>query len=90
MAEYRLLIKSSAAREIDALGSKRDRQRVIERVRTLAGEPRPPACEKLSGSAAKYRIRQGDYRIVYAVDDAAKVVEVVKVGHRREVYRRNV
>jgi mRNA interferase RelE/StbE len=53
----------------------------------LSAEPRPPGCEKLSGHADRYRVRQGDYRIVYAVDDIAQVVLVVKVGHRREVYR---
>ncbi len=89
MAEYRLRIKPSAAREIDALDSKRDRQRIIQRIAALSPEPRPSACEKLSGSASKYRIRQGDYRIVYAIDDAARIVEVVKVGHRRDVYRRS-
>lgn len=88
MAGYRLLIKPSAAREIDALDSKRDRQRIIQRISALSIEPRPSACEKLSGAPAKYRIRQSDYRIVYAIDDAAQIVEIVKVGHRREVYRR--
>jgi mRNA interferase RelE/StbE len=87
VAEYRLLIKPSAAREIESLEPKRDRQRIIQRISALSIEPRPPACEKLSGSAAKYRIRQGDYRIVYAIDDTAQIVEIVKVGHRRDVYR---
>ena len=89
MAEYRLSIKPSAAREIDALDSKRDRQRIIQRILALGTQPRPPTCEKLSGSSARYRVRQGDYRILYEIDDAAKTVDVVKVGHRREVYLRN-
>ena len=71
MAGYRLLIKPSAAKEIDA----------------LADEPRPAGCEKLAGAEGRYRIRQGQFRIVYGVDDATRTVEVVKVGHRREVYR---
>jgi len=88
VAEYRLLIKPSAAKEIDAIGSKRDRQRLIARIATLSGEPRPLGCEKLTGAESRYRVRQGNYRVVYAVDDTARVVEVVKVGHRREVYRK--
>jgi len=88
VAEYRLLIKPSAAKEIDAIGSKRDRRRIIARIAALAGEPRPMGCEKLAGSESRYRFRQGNYRVVYAVDDAARVLEVVKVGHRREVYRK--
>lgn len=90
MAEYRLLIKPSAAKEIEAIGSKGDRRRIVERIAALAREPRPTGSEKLAGSEGRRRVRQGDYRIVYAVDDAARVVEVVKVGHRREVYRKGV
>lgn len=88
MADYRLLIKPSAAREIEAIGSRRNLGRVIECISALAIEPRPMGCEKLSGAENRWRIRQGDYRIVYCVDDAEQVVEVVKVGHRREVYRK--
>lgn len=87
MAGYRLLIKPSAAREIEAIGIKRDRQRIVGRIQTLATEPRPPGCEKLAGPAALFRIRQGHYRVIYTVDDANRAVEVIKVGHRREVYR---
>ncbi len=87
MAEYRLLIKPSAVKEIDAIGSKRGRRRIIARIAALE-EPRPLGCEKLAGSESRYRVRQGNYRVVYAVDDAARVVEAVKVGHRREVYRK--
>ena len=88
MAEYRLLIKPSAAKEIDAIGPKRDRRRIVARIAALSGEPRPSGCEKLAGSENRYRVRQGNYRVVYAVDDDARVVEVVKIGHRREVYRK--
>ena len=87
MAEYRLLIKPSAAKEIEAVGSKRDRQRIVGRIRSLANEPKPPGSEKLTGPAALFRVRQGDYRVIYWVDDAHRTVEVIKVGHRREVYR---
>ena len=87
MAGYRLLIKPSAAKEIEALGQKKDRQRIVNRIAALASEARPTGCEKLAGAEGRYRIRQGEFRIVYAIDDATHTVEVVKVGHRREVYR---
>ncbi len=87
MAGYRLLIKPSAAKEIEAIGTKRDRQRIVGRIRTLATEPRPSGCEKLAGPAPLFRIRQGHYRVIYTIDDVNRAVEVVKVGHRRDVYR---
>ena len=83
---YSLVIKKSAERELRAL-PKADVRRVTERIRGLAPNPRPPGNEKLSGQE-RYRIRQGDYRIVYAVDDEGHAVEIVKIGHRREVYRK--
>jgi len=82
---YDLVVKKSAERELRAL-PKQDLRRVTERLQGLSRNPRPPGCEKLSGHD-QYRIRQGDYRIVYAIDDAAHVVTLVKIGHRREVYR---
>ena len=85
MANYRLQIKRSAVKELEAVRL-RDRQRIARRIRTLATDPRPPGCEKLSGQE-KYRVRQGDYRIPYAVDDDRLTVVVVKIGHRRDVYR---
>ncbi len=87
MAEYRLLIKPFAAKEIEVLGHKKDRQRIVSRIAALASEPRPAGSEKLAGAEGRYRLRQGQFRIVYAVDDATRTVEVVKVGHRREIYR---
>ena len=85
MASYSLLIKPSAIKELEALPTK-DRRKIITRIEGLAPGPRPHACEKLSG-LDQYRVRQGDYRVVYSVDDYVKVVLVVKVGHRRDVYR---
>jgi len=87
VAGYRLLIKPSAGKEIEALGHKKDRQRIVHRIAALASDPSPAACEKLAGVEGRYRTRQGQFRIVYAIDDATRTVEVVKVGHRREVYR---
>lgn len=86
MASYSIQIKRSAAKEIEALPV-RDRRRVVQRIETLAAEPRPPGAEKLSG-ADSYRIRQGDYRILYQIIDHDLIVMVVKVGHRGDVYRR--
>jgi mRNA interferase RelE/StbE len=83
---YSLLIKKSAERELRAL-PKEDLRRVVERIRGLAHTPRPHGNEKLSGQE-RYRIRQGDYRVVYAIDDEARMIEIIKIGHRREVYRK--
>jgi len=87
VAEYRLLIKPSAAKEIEAIGTKLDRQRIVRRIQSLATEPRLPGCEKLAGLSSLFRIRQGQYRVIYSVDDVHHAVEVIKVGDRREVYR---
>ena len=87
MANYRLLIKPSASKEIEG-SPKKDRLGIIKRIQALSSDPRPPGCEKLSGHDDKYRVRQGAYRIVYSVSDIELVVCVVKVGHRREVYRK--
>ena len=83
---YSLVIKRSAERELRTI-PKPDLRRITERFRGLAQNPRPSGSEKLSGQD-RYRIRQGDYRIVYAIDDETRTVEVVKIGHRREVYRK--
>ncbi len=85
MANYRLQIKPSAAKEIETIPLK-DRKRLVTKIRGLAEEPRPPGCEKLSGQE-KFRLRQGHYRVLYSVDDTEALVVIVKVGHRRDVYR---
>ena len=85
MASYRLLIKASASKDIEAI-PKRDRRRIVSTIASLSSNPRPTGCEKLSGHD-QYRIRQGNYRILYEIHDLDLIVVVVKVGHRREVYR---
>ena len=85
MASYRLHIKPSAAKELEAIPLK-DRKRLVTKIRRLAKEPRRPGCEKLSGQE-KFRVRQGRYRVLYSVDDTESVVVIVKVGHRGDVYR---
>jgi len=85
VARYRLFIKPSAVKDIEAL-PKKDRGRVVAKIESLAGNPRPAGCDKLSGDEL-YRLRQGNYRILYTLHDVDLVVVVIKVGHRREVYR---
>ena len=87
MAKFRVLIKESAAKEIEALPNKKARQRVVARIRALADDPRPRGCEKLSGHHDRYRLRQGIYRVVYSISDKELLVFVVKVGHRKDVFR---
>lgn len=86
MASYRLLIKPSAAKELVEGLPRKERARIVQRIRQLGTDPRPPGGEKLSGQE-QYRVRQGDFRVVYAIDEAALSVLVAKIGHRRDVYR---
>lgn len=86
MAKYKLRIKKSAAKELEAISRKSDRQRIVSRIQGLANDPRPDGCKKLSGSE-RYRIRQGPYRVVYSIEDEQLVVYVVKIGDRKSVYR---
>jgi mRNA interferase RelE/StbE len=85
--EYKVQLKTSAAKEIEAVDSKSDSRRIIEKIGGLAKAPRPLGSEKLAGHDDRYRIRQGNYRIVYLVDDSRKEVTIYKVGHRKDVYR---
>lgn len=86
MAEpYRLLFTRSAKRELEGLPQQIVRL-LKKRFDELIIQPRPYGCQKLSG-ADFYRVRQGDYRVLYTIDDRERVVEIIKIGHRREVYR---
>lgn len=85
MAVYRIILKKSAVKELEAI-PKRDLTKIVERIHSLADEPRPQGVEKLSAQE-RYRIRQGGYRIVSSIEDDVLTVCVVKVGHRREVSR---
>jgi mRNA interferase RelE/StbE len=87
VARYRILVKPSANKEIDAVGQKKDRQRIVLRIQSLGENPRPLGCEKLAGHLDRYRVREGNYRILYSIDDEKLLVDVVKVGHRKDVYR---
>lgn len=85
MASYELVFKRSVAKDLRDLPNK-EVARVLQRINALADDPRPSGCEKLSG-LERYRIRQGDYRIVYEIQGRRLVVLIVKVGHRKDVYR---
>jgi len=85
MAEYRITIKKSAVKELEDIPRK-DLRKVINRIRSLAKDPRPQGSQKLSGQE-RCRIRQGNYRIVYYIEDKDSLIVIVKIGHRREVYR---
>lgn len=87
MASYKLVIKRSAAKDLRAI-PKQDVARILRRIEALREDPRPAGSEKLSGQE-RYRVRQGIYRIVYEITDAQLIVTVVKVAHRKQVYRRD-
>jgi mRNA interferase RelE/StbE len=85
VANYTVVLKSSAQKELDALDDAVFR-RVDRKILTLAENPRPTGCKKLKGYKDQWRIRIGDWRVVYLIDDFAKRVSVTRVAHRREVY----
>lgn len=82
---YELRVRPSVAKDLRGL-PRADVERILARMEALRDDPRAPGCEKLSG-AELYRVRQGVYRIVYEIHDEHIVVEVIRVGHRGEVYR---
>ena len=85
MDEYHVLFARSARKELEALPDS-VASRVLRRVTTLANDPRPPGCKKLAVSENLWRIRVGDYRVIYSIDDDAKLVDVVAVRHRSDAY----
>ena len=83
---YRILLERSAEKDLARLATE-IHNRVITSIQTLAQNPRPPGCRKLAGSKNDWRIRVGDYRVVYEIADEIRIVRVNRVRHRREVYR---
>jgi mRNA interferase RelE/StbE len=83
---YRVLLERGAEKDLSRLTSE-IHDRIIAAIQALAGNPRPPGCRKLAGSKRDWRIRVGDYRVVYEIADQIRVVRVNRVRHRREVYR---
>ena len=86
MARYEISLRRSVLDKDFSRIPKADLRRIIEAIRSLEHNPRPPGAKKLSGQE-RYRVRQGRYRIVYSIQDAERSVWVVKVGHRRDIYR---
>jgi len=85
MAEYKIYFKESVEKDFSAI-PKKDLRKIIRRIETLAKDPRSPSHEKLTGQD-RYRVRQGHYRIAYSIHDKEFTVWIVKVGHRKDVYR---
>lgn len=85
MAAYRLVFRRSVSKDLRGIAAS-DLRRILARIEGLAEDPRGRGCEKLSG-AERWRVRQGRYRILYEIHDDEETVIVVKVGHRRHVYR---
>ena len=85
MAGYRVLFRKSVEKDFSSI-PKRDVKRILNRIKTLEENPRPPGSEKLTGQE-RYRLRQGRYRIVYSIQDDELTVWVVKIGHRKDIYR---
>jgi len=88
VASYSLRIKRSALKELEAISSRADRRRIVNRIRSLANDPRPRGAKKLSGQD-RYRVRQGRYRILYTIRDRELVVCVIRIGNRESVYRKS-
>ena len=85
MAKYKVTIKKSATKELEEI-PKKDLRKIVKRIQSLAQNPRPQRAQKLSGQQ-HFRVRRGDYRIIYSINDKDLVVDIVKIGHRREIYR---
>ncbi|MFH1184759.1 MAG: type II toxin-antitoxin system RelE/ParE family toxin [Chloroflexota bacterium] len=86
MARYEILLRQSVLKKDLAHIPKADARRMVETIRALANNPRPPGIQKLSGQE-RYRIREGDYRIVFSIQDQPRTIWIIKVGHGRDVYR---
>jgi mRNA interferase RelE/StbE len=85
MAEYKIYFRQSVEKDFTAI-PRIDLRKILQRIKSLESDPRPQGCEKLTGQE-RYRIRQGRYRILYSIHDRDLVVWVVKVGHRKDIYR---
>ncbi|HXI11092.1 MAG TPA: type II toxin-antitoxin system RelE/ParE family toxin [Thermoanaerobaculia bacterium] len=88
MANYKIVIKKSAVRELENIPGKKDRQRLVAHIKALGEDPRPSGAEKLAGTRDKYRVRQGNYRILYEIEDDILIVHVMRIADRKEIYRK--
>lgn len=85
MAKYKIFIKKSVANELENI-SRKDLKHIVKRIQSLAENPRPRGAQKLSAQE-RYRIRQGNYRIVFSIQDKELAAQIFKIGHRREICR---
>ena len=85
MAAYKIFFKKSVEKDFNEI-PKKDLKKILEHIEVLAEDPRPPGCEKLTGQQ-RYRLRQARYRILYSIQDDELTVWVVKIGHRKDIYR---
>ena len=85
MALYNVYLRSTVEKELKFI-PKKEQVRILKRIKSLAANPKPYGCEKLTGQN-KYRIRQGDYRIIYTIHDNELVIWIIRVGHRKDIYR---
>ncbi len=85
MAAYKIYFRQSVEKDFHSI-PKKDIRKILRRIQALGEDPRPSGCEKLTGQE-RYRLRQGHYRIVYSIQDEELTIWIVKVGHRKEVYR---
>jgi mRNA interferase RelE/StbE len=83
---HEVLLERAAERDLKAL-SRAVYQRIVSHLQALSQNPRPAGCKKITGSRSDWHIRIGDYRVIYEIDDRAKVVKVMRIRHRREAYR---
>jgi len=86
MADYSIVFARSARRELERLNDPLS-SRILKRIESLASSPRPSGCRKLEGTENLWRVRVGDYRIIYAVDDLTRMVDITCIRHRRDAYR---
>ena len=86
MAEYALTSSRSVEKELGALDPI-TLKRIVQKIELLAGEPGPSGCKKLKGEKNRWRLRVGDYRVIYSVDDRARIVDITAVRHRRDAYQ---
>jgi mRNA interferase RelE/StbE len=85
MAVYKVFFKESVEKDLSAI-PKKDLEKILRRIEMLIENPRPANCEKLTGQE-RYRVRQGQYRIVYSIQDKELTVWIVKIGHRKDIYK---
>lgn len=85
MVEYSIFFRKSVEKDLSSI-PKKDVGRILKRIKSLANDPRPPGCEKLTGQE-RYRLRQGRYRIVYSIQEKELTIWIVTIGHRKDIYR---